>query len=340
MSISELSDRVRKELLEFAWSQWAQLGLSAHPTRADGWAADPEALILFTVEVARRDPRLFDELLDWMSRNGRLLSLQRLRNLVPRFPLDRNLVEAAVAWVGESAPSLRWRALGPGPAGDTAEGVPVFSPDAVSFVGDPDPVFARHGYLRPRGQRSGKSSEPNVREAINLAFRLRLLFGPGTRSEVMRVLLTFSEGPLDGARIADDAGFAKRNVDAALSALVASGVLTARWSGNERVFTAPRERWTTLLEIQPSAARIPSFVPWVHLLPSLVEVLLWLEREEQAGDSAYLTSSRARDLVERIGRDLDVVGLARRDGRALPGAAYLPAFAELIDALLRTIAPR
>ena len=71
------------------------------------------------------------------------------------------------------------------------------------------------------------------------------------------------------------------------------------------------------LGIEPSAAHIPSFVPWVHLLPSLVEVLLWLEREAQAGDSAYLTASRA-----------------------LPGAAYLPAFAELVDALLRTIAPR
>jgi hypothetical protein len=30
-------------------------------------AADPEALLLFTFEVGRNDPRLFDEVLDWLA---------------------------------------------------------------------------------------------------------------------------------------------------------------------------------------------------------------------------------------------------------------------------------
>jgi hypothetical protein len=78
------------------------------------------------------------------------------------------------------------------------------------------------GYSRPRVSQSGKSSEPDVNAPVNLAFQLRLLFGPGSRSEVMRVLLTFTEGSLDAARIADEAGFSKRNVSDALTALVAS----------------------------------------------------------------------------------------------------------------------
>lgn len=57
------------------------MGVFATARRADRWAADPEALLLFTLEVARADARLFDEVLDWLALNERLVSVQRLRNL-------------------------------------------------------------------------------------------------------------------------------------------------------------------------------------------------------------------------------------------------------------------
>ena len=64
MSISTLRDRVRSELTSFAWDQWAQMGVFAPSERRDQWAADPEALLLFSFEIGRDDPRLFDEVLD------------------------------------------------------------------------------------------------------------------------------------------------------------------------------------------------------------------------------------------------------------------------------------
>lgn len=339
MSISELRDRAREQLLEFAWSQWVQLGVSGQRSRSDRWAMDPEALVLFTAEVARRDPRLFDEMLDWLSRNQRLLSLQRLRNLAARFPVDRLLAEALVAWAGQARPSARWRTTKSLPDSAEMNRVPLFSPDVLSFVPDPDDVFAGFGYLRPRVQPSGKSGRPDVRAPVNLAFRLRLLFGAVGRADVMRILLTTTEGSLDAARIADEAGFAKRNVNEVLLALAETAVVKARWSGNERVFLIDRDEWATLLDLGPKAGSMPAFVSWVHLLPPLVEVLRWLEVESQKGDSEYLTSSRARDLVERIGPDLDVAGLAPPSVRSLPGTSYLPAFVRMVDSLLQAIRP-
>jgi hypothetical protein len=50
MLISELRSRVRSDLMDWAWDQWAQLGVSAPSGRADRWAADPEALLLFTFD--------------------------------------------------------------------------------------------------------------------------------------------------------------------------------------------------------------------------------------------------------------------------------------------------
>ena len=333
MALSELRDRARRGFLEFAWRQWAQVGVSANVTGTDRWAIDPEALVLFTIEVARRDPRLFDEMLDWLAGNRRLLSMQRLRTLTARFPVDPGLVGAVLAWAGESVPSLQ------GPAsqrkhGQHPEDVPVFSPDVVGFTGEPDPAFAEHGYIRPRAFRSGKSGEPDARQPVNLAFQLRHLFGPGSRSEVMRILLTFADGPLDTARISGEAGFAKRNVSDTLAGLSASRVVKARWSGNERIFLAHRDKWATLLEVGPSAKYIPAFVSWVHLFPASLEILAWLEKEAETTDSEYLISSRARDLIERVAPRLEMAGLTPMPNRPLPGEAYLPAFADTVESLL------
>ncbi len=191
------------------------------------------ARILFTIGIGRRDPRLFDEMLDWMAFNHDLLSVQRLRNLAGRFPLPRPSA-AVTAWTRQTAPVNL-------PASDQAALVqvrePVFSSDVLAFVSTPDPVFARHGFIRPAAS-TGKSHEPNPAFPVNLSFRLRHLFGPGDRSEAMRVLLTWPDGPLDAARIADEAGFARRNVNDVLTSLTASGVITAAWAGNERHFTA------------------------------------------------------------------------------------------------------
>jgi len=114
MLLSELRERVRQGFLEFAWRQWAQIGVSANIAGFDRWAIDPEALILFTIGVARRDPRLFDEMLDWLAENRRLLTMQRLRNLSARLPVDTHLVGAVIAWAGEPRNAMGFRHLGVG----------------------------------------------------------------------------------------------------------------------------------------------------------------------------------------------------------------------------------
>jgi hypothetical protein len=333
MLISELRDRARRGFLEFAWRQWAQAGLSANVTGFDRWAIDPEALILFTIEVARRDPRLFDEMLDWLVINRRLLSMQRLRNLAARFPVDPDLIRAVFAWAGESMPRLQHSEYERG-QGKNPKAIPVFSRDVLGFITEPDPTFAAHGYIRPRVSRSGKSSEPDVRQPSNLAFQLRYLFGPGSRSEVARILLTVADATLDVAKISDEAAFAKRNVNDTLASLAASRVVKARWSGNERVFLAYRNKWADLLEVGPSAKYLPTFVSWVHLFPACLEVMSWLERETDTSDSEYLISSRARDLTERVTTDLESAGPPLPPSRLLPGAAYLSALEDIVGSLL------
>jgi hypothetical protein len=330
MRISETRDKVSQGLLDFAWRQWAQIGVSATVEGADRWAVDPEALILFTIGIGRRDPRLFDEMLDWMAFNHDLLSTQRLRNLAGRFPLPSGLVAAVTAWTRQTAPA---NLLVSDEAGPVQDREPVFSPDILAFVSRPDPTFAQHGFLRPPATRTGKSHEPDPALPVNLSFRLRHLFGPGGRSETMRVLLTCPDGPLDAARIADEAGFAKRNISDVLASLTASGVIKAAWAGNERHFAAYREGWALLLDLA-GPADTPSFVSWVHLLPAALEIIMWLDEKAGTAESEYLIASQARSLMNRLTRDLEAAGIDIQSRQPAHGAAYLPVFAETSSALL------
>lgn len=329
MQISEIRDEVSQGFLGFAWRQWAQIGVSATVAGTDRWAVDPEALILFTIGIARRDPRLFDEMLDWMAFNHGLLSVQRLRNLAGRFPLPSGLVAAVTAWTRQTPP------VNP-PVSDQsvpAQGrEPVFSRDVLAFVSRQDPVFAQHGFIRPPAVRTGKSHAPDPDLPVNLSFRLRHLFGPGGRSEALRVLLTWPDGPLDAARIADEASFAKRNVNDVLASLTASGVIKAAWAGNERHFTAYRDRWAQLLDF--AGPGTPSFVSWVHLLPAALQIIMWLDEKAGTAESDYMIASQARSLVSRITRDLEAVGIDIPHRQPAHGTAYLSVFAEISHALL------
>jgi hypothetical protein len=329
MLISEIRDEVSQGLLGFAWRQWAQIGVSATVEGADRWAVDPEALILFTIGLARRDPRLFDEMLDWIAFNHELLSTQRLRNLAGKFPLPPGLVAAVTAWTWQTAPVKLPFSDQTVPARD---GELVFSTDVLAFVSKQDPVFAQYGFIRPPAVRTGKSHAPDPDLPVNLPFRLRHLFGPGGRSEAMRVLLTWPDGPLDAARIADEAGFAKRNINDVLTSLTASGVIKAAWAGNERRFTAYRERWAQLLDL--AASGMPSFVSWVHLLPAALQITMWLDEKAGSAESEYLIASQARSLIDRITRDLEAAGIDIPRRGPAHGTAYLSVFAAISHALL------
>jgi hypothetical protein len=145
-------------------------------------------------------------------------------------------------------------------------------------------------------------------------------------------MLTWPDGPLDAARIADEAGFAKRNINDVLTSLAASGVIKGAWAGNERRFTAYRERWAQLLGLAEPG--MPSFVSWVHLLPAALQITMWLDEKDGTAESDYLIASQARNLANRLTADLEAAGIEIPYQRPAHGAAYLSVFAEVSRALL------
>lgn len=293
MSISTTRQELQTRLASFLWGQWAQMGVLATPERSDRWAADPEALLLLTFEVGREDPRLFEEALDWLVKNERLVSVQRLRNLV-RDEADRALVEAALGWRGQRRRRPRLEARN-GPDGAAREAQPFFRSSSLA-VTDPDPAFLAQGFLKPRSEPSAKSQAPDLLLPINFAFRLRQLLGIGARAETARILLTIGAPRVNAQVLAKSTAYTKRNVQEAVTSLTAAGVLLSFEVGNEQVFSVPWDRWAQFLELD----ELPIQEDWPQLFTVFGKVLRWLADPVHEGLSDYMLSSETRTLAEEV----------------------------------------
>jgi hypothetical protein len=323
MSISELRDEVQAALANFLWDEWGQMGVAADTKRRDTWATDPEALLLLTFEVGRGEPRLFDEVLDWMLVNEGLLSVQRLRNLIVDDE-DRRLVEAALGWLGQN---LRRARLGARSSSPKTEGQPQpFFRDSVLQVPDPDPAFLAQGFLKPQVAPSGKSQAPSVALPINFAFRLRSLLGVSVRAEVARVLVTTDAPWMNAQALAASTAYTKRNVQEAVSSLAAAGFVDSVMVGNENRYEM-NAQWAEFLGVPQS----PRSKDWPQLFRSYCVILRWLFNRTTQGLSDYLLLSNARTLIEEIELDLRFAGVPVGAGDA---TRDLPSFESFVRNLL------
>jgi hypothetical protein len=302
MTAETLRAEVVAALLELAWEQWSQLGVSAAPPEdREKRATDPEALLLFTLAIGRTDPRLFDEVLDWLALNAQLVSVHRLRNLCAN-PTDRALVDSALDWVA----GARRRERPAGAAHRRSASTDVLEPLFPSLSrprGDLDPAFSSHGLARARLTASGKSQRPSLHDPINFAFRLRRLLGVGVRAEVMRTLLTIRAPRFSGKVITASAGFAQRNVREGLTQLHEAGVIDMVQVADDRHYSARTSHWATLLGL-PTDRDLPQHYDWIPAYRALTQILRWLQQPGLDELSPYLRASSARTLVTDIEYDL------------------------------------
>jgi uncharacterized protein YegP (UPF0339 family) len=326
MRPSVLRERLVAGLRDFAWDEWGQMGVLAAPRRRSPWAQDPEALIVFTLDLAREDPRLFDEVMGWLLVNESLLSVRRLRAMC-RDADDTRLLEAAVAWLASNRPRARLAARG-----EPFDGVPeqLFL-ELSTPVRDPDPAFLSAGLLRPVLEPSGKAGAPELRAPINLAFRLREFLGVSARAEIMRHLLTTDE-PVGLDALVGSAGFARRNIQEALTGLHAAGVVSLLGGRGAQRYATDADAWSGLLGI--GAGELPTHRAWPQLLGGLRKIARWLRDPQVEELSDYMLVSRARDLLEDVRGDFEQVGI--RVGRT-PGAGAWEDLESLVDQALKEL---
>ena len=333
-SLKKFKEEYRNLLVNFLWRQWSALGVAGQAGREDVWIIDPEALLLFTCTMGRHEPRLFDEMLDWLHENGRFINIMRLKRILRKEPFSGERVLAAVAsCLMKGTEALKWKML--------ADSLPQ-PPDLESLflsadgnplpvIGEPEPHFARHGFRRGPLRLRGYSQPFCPTQPANLALQLRALLGINVRCEIVLYLLTHEAA--HPSQMAREAYYFQRAVQGTLVDMNQSGVVGLRLQGRQKHYWLRQESWAALLN-RPQV--FPQWVTWPPLFSALERIWLKVNDPQLEALDSLLQSSELRQLMMEVRPSIERSRFDKKlaDDRQYPGEKYLPVFLSDVIRLL------
>jgi len=306
-----------ENVLDFLWRQWSSLGVAGGARQEDAWIIDPEALLIFSLKMSRFEPRLFDEILDWLRTNGKWIDIQRLRSLLRTNDEEaQRLVSSAAAFISLLPGSYqrKWRTLGLFKKADlktqiqslflTKDGKPFPKAQTKSQV------FEDYGFQREAFALRKMSRPVSVNTPSNIRFLLRSLFGIGSRPECVLYLLTHEAG--HPSEVAGAIGISVRGTQDALIELAESGLVLTRIKGKRKIeYWLSQKKWWEFLKGQPfNDLALPIWVNWISVFNALSGVWDVLEKIEAAETTDYMKSSKLHEAMEKyIGRELSNSGI-------------------------------
>lgn len=327
MSQKDFRDIFLDNVLDFLWRQWSAIGVLGEARAKESWVIDPEALLVFTIELGRYDPRLFDEVMDWLATNGHWIDIQRLRGIL-RESSDETcrLMGAVSEFLSSQGQERKWKNLAKlCHKNIPEEGVPLFplryKKDVALMITIPvDDIFSQYGFYRPIFKLSGKSREVIPTAESSIRFMLRGLFGVGSRAECILYLLTHDAG--HPSEVAKAIGLSVRGTQDALIELSKSGLVLTRIKGKRKIeYWLSQERWWEFLSKGSyEELKRPVWIDWISLFKALLTVwaaLLGIGETE----SEYIKSSKLRDAMELVGNEFAQSGI---DIPPIPGRGVRP----------------
>jgi hypothetical protein len=304
-SLTQFRTELRETVLTFLWSQWSRIGVMA-TISGGSRVVDPEPLLLLTLECAREDPRVFDEVLDWLFTNGKWINLVRLTSLAKTDAIGLPKVLGAVAaTLAQRDRTPKWKALAARYRSDAAPEV------LFRRLGEPlplhgyeiDPIWQKYGLLRPIVQTRGLSasalpSAGTLGSSANFIFKARALFGVNIRADVFAYLAL--RGEANPSCIARDLGYSQRRVQDALVEMAApSDMMKVRSAGKTReYFVAPD--FKRLLGLPHDA----SWPDWRALARGITTIWRKVFALREDSVTPYLLDAEARKLIRQVKDEL------------------------------------
>lgn len=327
MSQKEFKQFYLNQILDFLWRQWSALGVAGGSRSEDLWLIDPEATLVFSIRMARYEPRLFDEVMDWLVINGKWLDNQRIRGLLKTEDDEtRRLISAVFCAISHEAPTYqrKWQALaGLHKADKNTKEKTVFLAKDGSEHPRPNKashVFLDYGFLREVFILRKMTRPVNVGNKAHLRFLLRSLVGVGGRAECLAFLLTNDAG--HPAEMAAEIGISAKGVRDMLIELSESGLVLTRPKGKRKIeYYLNKKRWFEFITGQNmEELRTPVWLNWLALYRALAGVWDILNEVEKTR-SSYMKSSKLREAMETISGEFSRSGL---ELPRVPGPDVMP----------------
>ena len=311
-----------ENILTFLWRQWSALGVAGGARAEEMWVIDPEALLIFSLQTARYEPRLFDEILDWLVINGKWIDIHRLRGITKiKDEKTQRLLSVVAYFLSQEVKSYqrKWHVLRTLRKLDsdiqsemlfqTKQGKPYPKPGVESKesrVGGVESrqsrgsaIFHDYGFLRDEFSLRKMSKSVSVVAKSNIRFLLRALFGIGSRSECILYLLTHEAG--HPAEVANAIGISARGVQDALIELAESGLVFTRLKGKRLMeyWLSQEKWWEFLFGMNYEEIKRPVWLDWISLFSALMNVWKILNEIEKS-KSDYMRSSKLRESMDTI----------------------------------------
>lgn len=334
-SVTAFRNEFSEKVLNVVWGQWCRIGVAGSAPPQGQWVIDPEPLLAFTSEVARRDARMFDEVLDWLVTNGRWINTQRLSTIVKQDKIGVPAVMGAIAsWMAAQDKSLKWRGLARRSATSGQKAALFISPPQGATGSDEqrDAHFERYGFLRGPIHTRGLTKALNMKDPRNVMFKSRAAFGIGIRADVLAYLVTTDGGY--ARRIAEILGYNHMRVSEVLSGMAEAGMLTVHTSGRTKHYRVDREQWQSV--ILPSRSDIPHWVNWRPLTRGLTIIWRELWALDDTRADTYVFSSKMRKAMQAAKDDLMGSGIdfTIEDDKSYLAEAYLSVFVRNVEGIL------
>lgn len=309
-SLNRFKNDLSQTVLDFLWAAWSQVGVMGGATLSKPRIVDPEPMLLQTWAWARQDPRVFDEVLDWLIRNGRWINVVRLSTLAEE---DRvcptSLVGAVAAIMVRHDKTPKWKALARRcHVGRRAVAEPLFLRHGKPLLpkrAKADETFLAYGWRRSTVRSRNQSQPSPAWTPAGLMLKTRAFFGVNIRADVYAYLM--ANGPCTASRLARELGYSQRRVQDALVDMQIGNAFQIRRDGNRKEYFIPAQRgWQLLFE---APAETIKWFNWRAFARGISRILKGLDAMSDRGLTPYLFASEFAKWIDAAREDLASAGI-------------------------------
>jgi len=338
MSVKKFKRYLLDSVLEILWKQWSSVGIYSNLEPENNFLIDPESLLCATCSFGRFDQRLFDEVMSWLSENGHLLNIDRLKNVLKYLDnLDTNILGAVAEYLVEKEQKRKWERVVNFCDKKKKEKIQnLFIAKnlvPVPIVGESDPIFLRWGFKRNEVNLRKRIQKIDFEKPCNLLLKMRSFFGVSARADIY-VFLMFSEGD-NSLQISQKIHFNQRNVYQVLNDLHKSGLVEKKNIGKRSLYTIDHSNWLSFFKIDTNL----SYIIWPKVFSALSHIYKKMFYQPEKFEDAYLASSEFRNISEKFLPEIEASGVKVQSNHLerLTGELYTAQFIDYVKKILHQL---
>jgi hypothetical protein len=307
--LNDLKSKVNAYIIDFLWNQWSQLGVAGNTITRNEWIIDPEALILFSLNCARYDSRLFDEIIDWMIVNERWISLQRIKSLKKQYNNEQtaSIFAAIASTINKRKSNIRWEAFSKFKLETDTQMKPLFlnhDGTIMPLLGEPDANFKSAGWLRSEINPRRLSIQIPFSTPSNLILHLRSLFGLSPKAEIIAYLM--SNNRTNVSDLVTATGYTRPPIHESLNDLLAGGYINTKKLKSGQIYSLNTERWKQFIGINHKSS---IWIDWQSVFISIDKLIAFFEAAQTDKMSEYLLKSELISIAEILNNGIASSGL-------------------------------